>query len=377
MKVKPDLNFAHDRLDDFIENNLHEYAYKRNYDYGPENRSNVSHLSPFISHRLIYEFDIAKKVLSKFPYLKVEKYIQEIFWRTYWKGWLELRPDVWDDFKTSLNNLNKDDQYYDAINAKTNIECFNDWVNELKEYNYLHNHARMWFASIWIFTLGLPWQLGAEFFLEHLYDGDVASNTLSWKWVAGLQTKGKHYIARSDNIHKFTDGRYSNIKLNTSMPPLTEQNEYIIKKQDFNNFQNKNDQLLMFDTDLYLNDEMVDKYSQIYLVENINDTRSVKLSENVLSFKTNLLNNIKSINDKISVITNEQSETLFKGNRKFDVIYPAVGENLDYLMRLKDKFDLDLNIMFRREDAFCWEFSNKGYFNFKKNIPKIISKFLV
>ena len=377
MKVKPDLEFAHDRLDDFIENNLHEYAYKRNYDYGPENRSNISHLSPFISHRLLYEFDVAKKVLSKFPFLKVEKFIQEVFWRTYWKGWLELRPDVWDDFKTSLSVLKKDDQYYDAINGKTNIECFNDWVNELKEYNYLHNHARMWFASIWIFTLGLPWQLGAEFFLEHLYDGDVASNTLSWKWVAGLQTKGKHYIARSDNIHKFTDGRYSNIKLNTSMPPLTEQNEYIIKKQDFNNFQNKNDQLLMFDTDLYLNDEMVDKYSQIYLVENMNDTRSVKLSENVLSFKTNLLNNIKSINDKISVITNEQSETLFKDNRKFDVIYPAVGENLDYLMRLKDKFDLDLNIMFRREDAFCWEFSNKGYFNFKKNIPKIISKFLV
>ena len=377
MKVKPDLEFAHDRLDDFIENNLHEYAYKRNYDYGPENRSNISNLSPFISHRLLYEFDIAKKVLSKFPFLKVEKFIQEVFWRTYWKGWLELRPDVWDDFKTSLSVLKKDDQYYDAINGKTNIECFNDWVNELKEYNYLHNHARMWFASIWIFTLGLPWQLGAEFFLEHLYDGDVASNTLSWKWVAGLQTKGKHYIARSDNIHKFTDGRYSNIKLNTSMPPLTEQNEYIIKKQDFNNFQNKNDQLLMFDTDLYLNDEMVDKYSQIYLVENMNDTRSVKLSENVLSFKTNLLNNIKSINDKISVITNEQSETLFKDNRKFDVIYPAVGENLDYLMRLKDKFDLDLNILFRREDAFCWEFSNKGYFNFKKNIPKIISKFLV
>ena len=377
MKVKPDLEFAHDKLDDFIENNLHEYAYKRNYDYGPENRSNISHLSPFISHRLLYEFDIAKKVLSKFPFLKVEKFIQEVFWRTYWKGWLELRPDVWDDFKTSLSDLKKDDQYYDAINGKTNIECFNDWVNELKEYNYLHNHARMWFASIWIFTLGLPWQLGAEFFLEHLYDGDVASNTLSWKWVAGLQTKGKHYIARSDNIHKFTDGRYSNIKLNTSMPPLTEQNEYIIKKQDFNNFQNKNDQLLMFDTDLYLNDEMIDKYSQIYLVENMNDIRSIKLSENVLSFKTNLLNNIKSINDKISVITNEQSETLFKGNHKFDVIYPAVGENLDCLMRLKDKFDLDLNIMFRIEDAFCWEFSNKGYFNFKKNIPKIISKFLV
>ena len=52
------------------------------------------------------------------------------------------------------------------LKGKTDIECFNEWVNELKENNYLHNHTRMWFASIWIFTLELPWQLGAEFFMQ-------------------------------------------------------------------------------------------------------------------------------------------------------------------------------------------------------------------
>ena len=200
MNIKPELEFAQNRLNDFIENNIHEYANKRNFDFGPENRSNISYLSPFISHRLLFEYDIAKKVLSKFPYLKVEKFIQEIFWRTYCKGWLELRPDVWNDYKLSLNDLDKDERYHEALEGRTNIDCFNDWVNELKSKNYLHNHTRMWFASIWIITLGLPWQLGAQFFLEHLYDGDAASNTLSWKWVAGLQTKGKHYIARPDNI---------------------------------------------------------------------------------------------------------------------------------------------------------------------------------
>ncbi len=65
---------------------------------------------------------------------------------------------------------------------------------------YLHNHARMWFASIWIFTLRLPWELGADFFLRHLLDGDPASNTLSWRWVGGMQTMGKTYLARADNI---------------------------------------------------------------------------------------------------------------------------------------------------------------------------------
>ena len=56
--------------------------------------------------------------------------------------------------------------YKNAIEGNTNIECFNEWVNELKENNYLHNHTRMWFASIWVFTLELPWQLGAEFFMK-------------------------------------------------------------------------------------------------------------------------------------------------------------------------------------------------------------------
>jgi deoxyribodipyrimidine photo-lyase len=67
----------------------------------------------------------------------------------------------------------------------------------------------MWFASIWIFTLRLPWELGADFFLRHLLDGDPASNTLGWRWVAGIQTRGKTYLARASNIEKYTRGRFN------------------------------------------------------------------------------------------------------------------------------------------------------------------------
>ena len=116
-------------------------------------------------------------------------------WRVYWKGWLELRPKVWSDFLEDLKFIKEDENYLKAIKGDTEIECFNDWVKELKESNYLHNHARMWFASIWIFTFNLPWELGAAFFMKYLYDGDTASNTLRWRWVAGIQTKGKHYLA--------------------------------------------------------------------------------------------------------------------------------------------------------------------------------------
>ena len=94
-------------------------------------------LSPYISHRLINEYEISKKVLSKHPYQKVEKYIQEIYWRVYWKGWLELRPKVWTDFIEDLNIIEESENYHLAINGQTKIECFNDWVKEIKEYTIL------------------------------------------------------------------------------------------------------------------------------------------------------------------------------------------------------------------------------------------------
>ena len=95
-----------------------------------------------------------------------------------------------------------------ACFGQTGIECFDTWARELTTTGYLHNYARMWFASIWIFTLKLPWQLGPDFFLRHLLDGDTASNTLSWRWVAGLQTVGKTYLARAANISRYTGGRF-------------------------------------------------------------------------------------------------------------------------------------------------------------------------
>ena len=83
---------ALDKLNKFIEGDISNYNSKRNYDYGVDNRRNVSCLSPYITHRLITEYETTKLVLLKHPFQKVDKFIQEIFWRVYWKGWLEMRP---------------------------------------------------------------------------------------------------------------------------------------------------------------------------------------------------------------------------------------------------------------------------------------------
>ncbi|MDC1184602.1 DNA photolyase, partial [Alphaproteobacteria bacterium] len=196
------------------------YRDNRNYSYDSNNhRNTTSLLSPYIRYRLLSEEDIIKKTLSINSFVKTEKFIQEIYWRTYWKGWLEHRPDVYGDYLTQRNellkNLSNTIKYQKAIEGETHLTFFNDWVKKIKKDGYLHNHIRMWFASIWIFTLELPWQLGANFFMENLLDGDPASNTLSWRWVAGIQTKGKHYLARKNNIIKYGNLDINeNIKLN-------------------------------------------------------------------------------------------------------------------------------------------------------------------
>ena len=147
MKFDTSRAAALNKLNNFVEENLGEYSKLRNFDFGPEKRTNVSCLSPYVTHGVINEREIIEKSLSKFSFSKNEKFIQEVLWRTYWKGWLELRPKVWTDYLIELNKIREDfkdnQNYKNAIEGKTNIECFNYWVNELKENNYLHNHTRI------------------------------------------------------------------------------------------------------------------------------------------------------------------------------------------------------------------------------------------
>ena len=325
------------QLDRFTNSGLNNYSFERNFDLGEKDKSNVSCLSPYISHRLITEYEVAKSVLSKFPFQKVEKYIQEIFWRVYWKGWLELRPKVWSDFTEDLKILEEDLNYKKAINAETEIECFNHWVKELKENNYLHNHTRMWFASIWIFTLNLPWQKGAEFFLRHLFDGDAASNTLSWRWVAGLQTKGKHYVAKSWNIEKFTKNKYKNLKLNESALPLVDKREYKLNPINLSQEDLSNEDLIVFENELNLENFNLKKYKNIYLVLLSNDVRKLKLEQKVIDYKSKIINDQKNRFEQIQVIDETKFQFITTKTKLFDVIHPSIGENYSYLNTLRKK----------------------------------------
>ena len=370
---------AIENLNKFVNQNLFEYSKLRNFDFGPENKSNTSCLSPYITHGVINELEVIEKSLSKFSFSKNEKFIQEVLWRTYWKGWLELRPDVWIDYLNDLKKIREEfkdnTDYKNAIEGNTSIECFNVWVKELKENNYLHNHTRMWFASIWVFTLDLPWQLGAEFFMKNLYDGDAASNTLGWRWVAGIQTQGKNYLASEWNIKKFTNNRFNKIKLNENAPPKFSDKTYSIIKQDFSNSEIiENQSLLIFENNLSfeITDFQNNKFKKIYIISNNNENRYIKLSEKVLKFKSLL------IKDQEQRLKNDSIDCEIIGigeikniSDRIIGLYPTVGENLDYL----NSNNLKIDFLYRRLDQYSWQYCNKGFFNFKNYIPKIISIF--
>ena len=357
----------------FIQKGLKDYSSKRNYDFGPKSRENTSNLSKYISHRIINEYDLVREILSEYNLQKVDKFIQEVFWRVYWKGWLEHRPDVWRDFVDS-DPTYSEEEYKKAINGETGIECFDDWVKELKSENYLHNHTRMWFASIWIFTLNLPWELGARFFMKYLFDGDAASNTLSWRWVAGIQTQGKNYLARESNIRKFTNQRYMNTSLNENALPL--ENPKIYFPQDVRHVRTtqKYKNLVLFESDLNVNERysFFKNYENIFLILLDNKNRNIKLDEKVLNFKRTLQEAFASEISNSQII---DEDTFVSLNAQFDVLYPSIGENMDFLDR--EFKDIDkLHFIGLKEDIYCWQFSKKGFFNFKKNIPEVINYLL-
>ena len=182
------------RLEEFVCTGAADYARTRNF--VKPGHGNVSRLSAALRHRLISEEEVLAAVLAAHRFSAVEKFAQEVVWRTYWKGWLEQRPGAWTDYVALAAGPAPDVPSDGPMNFFT---------EELRATGYMHNHARMWWAAWWCHQQGLPWAAGARFFFDHLLDADAASNTLGWRWVAGLQTPGKAYLARRDNVAKYWD----------------------------------------------------------------------------------------------------------------------------------------------------------------------------
>ena len=352
-------------LDNFIINQLASYHQRRNYDYGIDNRSNVSQIYKYTSHRILYEYDIIEK-LKIFD--KKKKYTDEILWRIYWKGYLENYKSIWLEYINFNDNSNDPNLINSAIDGKTGIDCFDKWIEELRETNYLHNHSRMWFASIWIFTLGLPWQLGARFFMRHLLDGDASSNTLSWRWVAGMHTNNKPYLASKENIDKYTVNRFRNTPITMSNKKIIiKNNQHHSNKLPFQSDFPKSDILIMFDNDMNIinRSKLFNSYSKVYILSNeyINDR--FKLSLKVSQFKKGLIDNVSKSIPNSELLNPSDMGILLSDKKILDVIYPCVGHNLDIIKEFSNQTQTNINFIYRDDDLIFWNYANSGFYKFK------------
>ena len=388
-----------DRLRSFLPQAGNLYSSGRNYDHGPENRKNVSCLSPWIRHRLVLEKEVLSETLSCHSVRNAEKFIQEVFWRTYFKGWLEHHPTVWSQYCKGVADAFDDmdqssdfrSRYNEAVSGQTGIDCFDTWAQELVETGYLHNHSRMWFASIWIFTLELPWQLGADFFYRHLLDGDPASNTLSWRWVAGLHTKGKNYIARRANIERYTGGRFSPIGLNENAAPLYESTEHPTQPLPLVETLLDAGQFGLVITDEDCHPESLSLPMRANGICGLMAQACytpLKSGNLAMQFKKEALKNAieratghfecaAKVSDK-----QDWGALLVKWAREINVSTLVMAWNpigsarhkTETAQPILDQAGIKLIRIIRDYDALCWPYANRGYFKLKNNIPKILQE---
>jgi deoxyribodipyrimidine photo-lyase len=390
------------RLSDFLPFTAEHYTKERNFDLGALNRSNISALSPWIKHRLIQETEVLTEVGKLHSFRSSEKFVQEVFWRGYFKGWLEHNPKVWTRFKSDISRLEIElatdpslsTKLEIALSGKTGIECFDSWVNELQTTGYLQNHTRMWFASIWIFTLKLPWQLGAKFFYQNLLDGDIASNTLSWRWVAGLHTKGKTYLARPSNIDKFTNGRFNpEGQLSDEAMPLTEADLPAINvveehPMSFTLAQGKKFGLLLTPEDCRPETINLPSAPQAILCCNqASQIKPLQQTPMVQTFKTTALeNSMQRAQDHYQCSTQLHRANdwinhavQWAKTNDFDYVvtpFASVGPLADQIKELRiilEDSNIHLHEIARPYDNLVWPHAQKGFFKLKAQIPNLLA----
>ncbi|MBO9433172.1 DNA photolyase [Ruegeria sp. R13_0] len=378
------------RLERFVARTGSHYASARNYDLGRDRRSNVSALSPWIRHRLVTEEDVLTRVLASHGLSQAEKFVQEVFWRTYFKGWLEHRPSVWAIYKSeltkSLQALDHDPSlqvtYHEAISGATGIDCFDHWASELIQTGYLHNHARMWMASIWIFTLRLPWELGADFFLRYLLDGDPASNTLSWRWVAGLHTKGKTYLARAENIKKYTEGRFCPTGLAKTAEPLIENVDHPKRPiAPCSTSPTGPYLLLLTEEDLSGADLMPHEPAGVVGLLATQGRSPQPIGKVAQEFASNAMRGMLTNAGEQPQTTEDWSIPILAAAQQIGVqsvatAYPPIGPVRERLDRAEPKLaeaGVTLHRLRREYDSIYWPHAKAGFFALKKKIPDLLA----
>jgi deoxyribodipyrimidine photo-lyase len=384
------------RLKEFAPFAGETYSNERNFDFSFTKKNSVSALSPWIKHRLITEEEVLIEILKYHSQHSAMKFIQEVFWRGYFKGWLEQHPTVWSHHNEKLikeytkleNNKFVRENYMSAINGETGIECFDFWCEQLKSTGYLHNHVRMWFASIWVFTLKLPMELGADFFMLHLIDADAASNTLSWRWVSGLHTKGKAYAARASNIEKFTNGQFNpSGQLVEDISPLTENIDHpLVSLPQLDKSIQKDAVLLVTEEDCSPETSLETKDLEVEILPLYLEKkypRWIQPNNSIRFFSNTAVQNTCQRLGQLGVEKIDKTkwtDTILEASDRLgtkNIIIPkvpvgAVKSKLRKVKKNLAEHDIYIYEHYKNYDIYTWQHASKGFFKLKKQIPNIL-----
>ena len=178
-----------------------KYSKTRNFLNG-----DITYLSPYISRGVISTKQVKDAVLKNgFTFLQSEKLIQELAWREYYQRiWQVKKEQIWDDLKQAQPGVSHHEMLNSLLNCDTGIQVIDEQINHLYEAGYLHNHIRMYVASIACNIGKAHWKIPAKWLYYHLLDGDIASNNCSWQWVAASFSSKKYYC-NQENINKYTN----------------------------------------------------------------------------------------------------------------------------------------------------------------------------
>ena len=184
------------------------YEQNRNHLHGA-----VTRLSAYIRHGVLSLAEVRATVAADPRRQTIPgKLIQELGWRDYFRRvYARIGQGIWQDREPYKTGFAAPD-YADALpediqSGRTGLLCIDSFSKTLTTTGYLHNHARMWLAAYIVHWRRVKWQAGARWFLQHLLDGDPASNNLSWQWVASTFSH-KPYFFNRENVEKFSQGSY-------------------------------------------------------------------------------------------------------------------------------------------------------------------------
>jgi len=189
---------AHQKLQDFINTSVNQYKNDRDY----PSLNATSSLSPYLAAGVLSPRQCIAGLSSHSQGSEWvdSQWVTEIIWRDFYRHLMVLFPHLnrWEPFRPEVESRitwQDDANLFNAwCQGKTGFPIVDAGMKQLQKTGWMHNRVRMITASFLTKLLRQDWRKGARFFMQHLIDGDFASNLGGWQWSASVGADAAPYF---------------------------------------------------------------------------------------------------------------------------------------------------------------------------------------